>query len=263
MKHPMPIASGILFAILTALPARAGVTITQVMKQLNGDKPPTTNLIHLEGDKARIDMGQNPANYVVYRGDKNAFWMIDTQKKTCTVMTEKDLDSMHAKMDAAMAKLREQMKSLPPERQKMMEEMMAKMSAGGAQAPRTTYKKIGDGGKVEAWSTEKFEGYRDSAKVSELWTAAPKSIGLRETDVKVVTDMAKFFRKFAKGMPDLIGNKENGLEGVPVKSIGFKDGKPAWESDLKSVKQETLAASLFEIPAGFAENKMEKMGKEE
>ncbi|MBW8887840.1 MAG: DUF4412 domain-containing protein [Fibrobacteres bacterium] len=263
MKRSTPLASGTLFCALMICAAHAGVTITQLMKQLDGDKPPMTNLIHLEGDKARIDMGQNPSNYVVYRGDKNAFWMIDTQKKTCTVMTEKDLEAMHAKKDAIMAKLREQMKSLPPERQKMMEEMMAKMASGGAQAPRITYRKIGDGGKVEGWSTEKYEGYRDSAKVSELWTAAPKSIGLQEADVKVVTDMAKFFQKFAKGMPDLIGNKENGLEGVPVKSIGYKDGKPTWESDLKSVKKESLDASLFEMPAGFTENKMEKMGKPE
>jgi len=260
MKRSLPIASGILFTIFTA---HAGVTITQVMKQLDGDKPPITNLIHLETDKARIDMSQNPTSYMVYRGDKNAFWMINTQKKTCTVMTEKDLDAMHAKMDAAMAKMREQMKSLPPERQKMMEEMMAKMAPGGAQGPKTTYRKIGDGGKVESWSTEKYEGLRDTAKVSEIWTAAPNSIGIQEADMKVLKDMAKFFQKFAKGMPDLIGNKENGLEGVPVKSISYRDGKPTWESDLKSVKKEDLAASLFEIPAGFTEKNMEKMEKPE
>lgn len=260
MNPSMTLASGILF---TALSAHAGVTITQVLKQLEGDKPPMTNLIHLESDKARIDMGQNPTSYMVYRGDKNAFWMIDTQKKTYMVMTEKDLEAMRAKMDATMAKLREQMKSLPPERQKMMEELMAKMAPGGAQAPKTTYRKLGDGGKVEGWATEKYEGRRDSAKVAEMWTAAPKSIGIQEADVKVLKDMAKFFQKFASGMPDFIGNKDNGLEGVPVKSIGYKDGKPHWESDLKSVKKEDFAASLFEVPAGFTEKKMEKMGKEE
>lgn len=262
--HPSKIiASGILFSALSALPAQAGVTITQIMKELDGDKPAATNVIHLDADKVRIDMGQNPGTYMIYRGDKHAFWMVDAQKKSYTVMTEKDLEAMHAKMDAAMAKMREQMKSLPPERQKMMEEMMAKMVPGSAQAPRTIYKKIGDGGKVEGWNTEKYEGLRDSAKVSEMWTAAPKSIGIQESDVKVLKDMAKFFQKFSKGMPDFIGNKENGLEGVPVKSIGYRDGKPHWESDLKSVKKEEAPSSLFEVPAGFTEKKMEKMGKEE
>ncbi len=260
MNRSITLASGILF---TALAAHAGVTITQVMKQLEGDKPPMTNLIHLDADKARIDMGQNPGAYMIYRGDKDAFWMIDTRKKTYMVMTSQDFDAMRAKMDSAMAKVREQMKSLPPERRKMMEEMMAKMMPGGAQSAKTTYRKLGDGGKVEGWPTEKYEGRRDSAKVAEIWTAPAKSIGIRETDMKVLTDMAKFFQKFAKGMPDFIGNKENGLEGVPVKSIGYKDGKPHWESDLKSVKKEDLAASLFEIPAGFTEKKMEKPEKAE
>jgi hypothetical protein len=260
MNRSTPIAFGILFA---ALSAHAGITITQIMKHVDGDKPPMTNLIHLEADKARIDMSRSTTTYMIYRGDKSAFWMIDTQKKTYMVMTEKDFDAMRAKMDSAMAKVREQMKSLPPERQKMMEEMMAKMAPGGAQGPKTTYRKIGDGGKVEGWATEKYEGRRDTTKVSEIWTAAPKAIGIQEADVNVLKDMAKFFQKFAQGMPDFIGNKENGLEGVPVKSIGYRDGKPTWESELKSVKKEDLAASLFEIPAGFTEKKMEKMGKAE
>jgi len=193
------------------LTAQAGVTITQVMKQLDGDKPAATNIIHLDTDKARIDMGQNPGTYMIYRGDKDAFWMVDTHKKTYMVMTSKDFDAMRAKMDSAMAKVREQMKSLPPERRKMMEEMMAKLTPGGAQGAKTSYRKLGDGGKVEGWPTEKYEGSRDSAKVAEIWTAPPKSIGLQEADVKALKDMAKFFQKFAKGMPDFIGNKENGL----------------------------------------------------
>jgi hypothetical protein len=249
-----------LFLMPFAMPALAGVTLTQTLQELDGGKPAGTNLIRLDADKARIDMDRNPDLYMIYRADKNAFWMVDVKGKTFTEMTDKDLDSMRAKMDAAMAKLREQMKGMPPERQRMMEEMMAKMSPGGAQGPRTVYRKIGDGGKVQGWPTEKYEGRRDSAKVSEIWTTAPKNVGVREADVKVLMDMGKFFQKFAKGLPDLVGNRENGLEGVPVKSIGYRDGKPHWQSELKSVKKEDLAASLFEVPAGFARK---EFGKQE
>jgi len=48
-----------------------------------------------------------------------------------------------------------------------------------------------------------------------------------------------------------------------VKSIGYQDGKPHWESDLKTVKKEDSAASLFEIPEGYAERKMERPEKAE
>lgn len=259
MNPTKPIALGILFAAVTALPARAGVAITQTMQEVDGAKPAMTNLIRLEGDKARIDMGQNPDVYMIYRGDKQAFWMVETKKKSYMEMTEKDLEAMRSKMDAAMAKMKEQMKNLPPERQKMMEEMMAKMMPGGDKGPKTVFRKLGDGGKVAGWATEKYEGRRDTAKVSEIWTAAPKNIGIQEADVKVLKDMGKFFQKFAKGMPDLIGNPENGLEGVPVKSVGYRDGKPHWQSELKSIKKESGDASLFEVPAGFAKRSMSKM----
>lgn len=240
-----------------ALAAHAGLTLTQSMQDLGGQKPATTTTIRLDKDRVRMDMGQNPDTYMIYRGDKQVFWTVDLKRKTYMEMTEKDFEDMSAKMSDAMKKMREQMKNLPPERQKMMEEMMAKMMPG-AKGSKTAYAKIGDGGKIGRWATEKYEGTRDGAKVSEIWTAAPKSIGIGEEDVKVLKDLAKFFEKFAKDFSGMIGDHENGLQGIPVKTVSFKDGAARWQSELKDVKKEDQAASLFEVPAGFALKTMKK-----
>ena len=45
-----------------------------------------------------------------------------------------------------------------------------------------------------------------------------------------------------------------------VKTISYKDGKPHFQSELKEVKKESLAANLFEVPSGLT---MKKMGKPE
>jgi hypothetical protein len=247
-------ATGIL---CLALAAQAGVTLTQSMQESGGQKPATTTTIRLDKDRVRMDMGQNPDTYMIYRGDKKVFWTVDLKRKTYMEMTEKDFEDMSAKMEEAMKKMEAQLQAMPPERRKMMEEMMAKMMPGG-KASKTAYTKLGNGGKVGRWATEKYAGTREGAKVSEVWTAAPKSIGVGEEDVQVLKDMARFFEKFAKDFAGMIGDHENGLQGVPVKTVAYKDGAARWQSELKDAKKEDLAPALFEIPAGFSLKSIKK-----
>jgi hypothetical protein len=235
---------------------QAGTSLIQTLENVDGKHTVDTNFIRLDKDKVRIDMGRRPETYMIYRGDKQVFWNVNLKDKTYMQMTEKDFEEMSAKLDDAMKKMRAQIQTMPPERRQMMEEMMAKMMPGG-KAAKTTYKKVGDGGMVGRWATEKYEGTRDGAKVSEIWTAAPKSLDVSDADFQVLKDMAKFFEKFSKNMEGLIGDKRtNGMEGIPVKTVAFKDGKPGFESQIREVKKEGLAPELFEIPAGLTLKKM-------
>jgi hypothetical protein len=244
-----------------AFAAHAGVTMVQSYGEIGAKQPASTNTIRLDKDRVRVDAGVSPDAYFIYRGDKKVFWMVNLKEKSYMEMTEKDLDAMMAKMDEAMKKMQAQMRNMPPEQKKMMEDMMAKMiPGGGSKAPKTTYKKVGAGGTINGWSTDKYEGTREGAKASEIWTTPPKSIDLDEKDFQVLKDMAKFFEKFAKNMQGMVGDKSNGLDGVPVKTISFKDGQPHFQSEMKEVKKESLAASLFEVPSGLT---MKKMGKPE
>jgi hypothetical protein len=261
MKSSLHPAAALFLALglaLSALPARAGVTFVQSWQKLDGKSTPTSNVIHMDKDRVRIDAGQSPDNYFIYRGDKKVFWNVNLKDKTYMEMTEKDFEEMAAKMTEAMAKMKAQMDKMPPEQRKMMEGMMAKIG-GGANAPKTLYKKVGAGGAVNGWSTDKYEGALEGVKQSEVWTTSPKSLNVAESDMQVLKDMAKFFEKFAKNMEGLVGDKaSNGLDGVPVKTISYKDGKPSFQTEMKEVKKEAQSAALFEIPAGLT---MKKMGK--
>ena len=46
------------------------------------------------------------------------------------------------------------------------------------------------------------------------------------------------------------------LGGIPVLSRHFEAGSPQSETTLKSIRTETLAASTFELPAGYARKDM-------
>lgn len=248
--------SALVFAL--ALSARAGVTFVQSMQEIGGQKPATNNTIHLEKDRVRIDMGSNPDTYMIYRGDKKVFYTVNLKEKSYMEMTEQDFKDMAAKMDDAMKKMNESMAKMPPEQRKSMEAMMAKMMPGGAKAPKITYKKVGSGGTVNGWSTDKYEGTQEGAKRSEIWTTSPKSLDLNESDFQVLKDMAKFFEKFAQNMQGMVGDKSNGLDGIPVKTVSYKDGQPHFQTEVKEVKKESQPASLFEIPAGLTQRKMGK-----
>jgi hypothetical protein len=256
MKISLSLAAALSLAL--ALPARAGVTFVQTYEEIGGQKPAVTNTIHLDKDRVRIDAGLNPDTYFIYRGDKKAFYTVNLKDKSYMEMTEKDFQEMMAKMDEAKKKMAETLEKLPPEQRKSMEAMMAKMMPGAAAAPKITYKKLGSGGSVNGWNTDKYEGARDGEKSAEIWTAAPKSLDINEADFQVLKDMGKFFEKFAQNFQGMIGDKSNGLDGVPVKTVSFKDGKPHFQSIVKEVKKENQPASLFEIPAGLT---MKKMGK--
>jgi hypothetical protein len=253
--------SGLGLALAAAVSIQAGVTMTQSWQKLDGKSEATTNVIHLDKDRVRIETGSSPEQYFIYRGDKKVFWTVNLKNKTYMEMTEKDFEEMFAKMDDAMKKMQAQMEKMPPEQKKMMEGMMAKMMPGGAKAPKTMYKKVGPGGAVNGWATDKYEGTQDGAKKSEVWTAAPGKLDIGEADIQVFKDMAKFFEKFAKNLEGMIGDKaSNGLDGIPVKTLSYKDGKPDFQTEMKSVKKEGQAASLFEVPAGLT---LKKMGKPE
>ncbi|HKP97945.1 MAG TPA: DUF4412 domain-containing protein [Fibrobacteria bacterium] len=257
MKTLKPMVTALLLGFTTS--TRAGVTLIQSYEEIGGGKPATTNTIHLDKDRVRIDAGVSPDAYFIYRGDKKAFYTVNLKEKSYMEMTERDLDEMAAKMDDARKKMNESMAKLPPEQRKAMEAMMAKMMPGGAEAPKTVYKKIGAGGTVNGWSTDRYEGTRNGEKHTEIWTTAPKNLGIAEEDFQVIKDMGKFFGKLSKNMDWLAhADDKNGFQGMPVQTLSYQDGKPRFRSEVKEVKKESQAAALFEIPAGLTLKKIEK-----
>jgi hypothetical protein len=242
-----------------ALSAHAGVTLIQSYQEIGGQKPATTNTIHLDKDRVRIDAGGSPDAFFIYRGDKKAFYAVNLKEKSYLEMTEKDLQEMVAKMDEARKQMTENMAKLPPDQRKAMEAMMAKMMPGGADAPKTVYKKTGPGGTVNGWSTDKYEGTRAGEKHTEIWTTAPKNLNLADEDFQVIKDMGKFFEKISQNMDWLAhADDKDGFQGMPVKTVSYKDGKPHIKSEIKEVKKESQAAALFEIPAGLTQKKIGK-----
>lgn len=213
--------------------------------------------IYVEKDRLRVETGGSDENMVIiFREDKNLFWMLDTDKKEYREMTKDDIKQMKAKIDEGMKQMQEQLKNLPPEQRKMMEQMMpAHMNIKKIERPVFTKKETNI--KIKKWNCSHYIGEINGKKTEEVWTADWDQLGIKSDELKVFRGMGEFFSSLAPDMSDMfnIGDKEfeknGGFAGMPVKSIDYEEGKIFSEFEIEEISNKDFKTSLFEIPAGF------------
>jgi hypothetical protein len=211
-----------------------------------------TNQIQIEKTRMRVESpGPTGATQVfVFDGGTQVLRVIDSEKKTYTEMTKADVDRMGTQMAGAMAQMQEQMKNLPPAQRAQMEAAMG--TAAGAPA-KTEYRKTGTD-KVGKWMCDKYEGYQNNVKTSELCTVDPKTLGFTPADFQVTQQIASFFKTMvpqgADQMFSVGGNDPQGFSGVPVRRMYIIGGTET-TSELTEVSRQTFPDSVFAVPAGF------------
>ncbi len=235
------------------LAAAAGVSIAEKTTTTNG--PAQTHQIQIEKDWMRVehDMPSGEKGAFLFDGVKQVVWIVNYDKKTYTEMTKADLDRMGQQMTDAMAKMQEAMKNLPPEQRAQMEQMMKGRGMPDTPAAKVTYRKVGTD-TVGRWTCDKYEGYRNGQKTSELCTVDPKVLGLVEADFEVARKLGEFFRQLMPQNADSVFSvgkaNDQGFSGVPVKRAFFV-GQRQTVSELTDVGRQTFPASTFEVPEGF------------
>ncbi len=240
--------------------AQAGVVLT--METVDG-KAKTVTVAKVEPDRFRVDVDGGKQT-VIYRKDKDAFWMLNPGKKTYSEMTRKDIQAMSERMSGAMKQMEDQMKDLPPAQRAQIEAMMKGRMGGQPSAP--TYQKMASGQKVGTWVATQYAVLRDGKKTSEVFHAHPKAVGLVEADFAVFTSLADLFKSMTKDLENTgfyrAGKVDGAVPaGVLVRSVRLDDaGKPGAVSTLTEVKRGAVAGSEFEVPAGYTREKSPMAG---
>jgi hypothetical protein len=251
-------AAGVAAMCLAAWPLHAADGVLIVEKATNGGKT-QTNQIQIEKDRMRAETGGpgGEKRTVVFDGVKQVLWMINDDRKTYSEMTKADADRMGGQMSDAMARMQEQLKSLPPEQRAQIEGLMKGRGMPGGpngQTAKTAYRKTGTD-RVGAWTCDTYEGSQNNQKVAELCTVEPSTLGFAMADFQVTKQLMDFFSKlvpqggdqiFAVGTPE-----DQGFSGVPVRRISFRNGQQQSTTEVSEVRRQTFPASTFELPAGF------------
>jgi hypothetical protein len=188
----------------------------------------------------------------VFDGAAQVMRMIDPAKKSYVEMTRAEVEQLGGQMAGAMAKMQEALKGLPPEQRAKMEAMMRGRGMGAA-AATTEYRKAGSG-KAGKWTCDRYDGYQNGQKTSEVCTVDPKTLGFAIADFEVARQLADFFRQLmpqnADQMFSVGGNEPQGFTGIPVRRV-YSIGQQQVVSEVTEVSRQTFPDASFAVPAGF------------
>ena len=212
--------------------------------------------------RAELTGATGEVQIVVFDGPQQVLRIISVPRKSYSEMTKADADRMGAQLAAAMAVMKDKVANMPPEQRAKMEALMSQLgTAGPVGGPggRPEYRRAGSD-KVGKWPCDKYEGFRNGKKVSEVCTVEPKVLGLTEADFDVTKQVASFFEKMLpQGVDQLVGVgrvEAQGFAGIPIRRTAYDGDKVLSISEVTEVKRENFAASTYEVPAGFQKQTM-------
>jgi hypothetical protein len=237
--------------------SEAGVVFTTIDTSFNDPRNSGTGTAYIGENGMRAETraeGENST--IIFRSDKEVFWVINTADNSYTEMTKHDIRKIKGRMDEAMRMMQEQMKKMPPEQRAMMEQMM-KGKAMPAQPEKKVFKKVASGVMAGKWKCDKYEGYRGGQLTEEVWTTSWKNLGIEQKDFRVMQSMGEFMSELS---PDAasqfnVGSDEweekQGYPGVPVRTISYSMGQKVSQNEIQEIKKEQIDSSLFELPKGL------------
>lgn len=246
--------------------AFAGATVT--MHAQRGD-----STLLLEGNKLRTeDLGQaHGGDVMIFDGDKQEMYLIETKSKSYTLLTPA---LMKAKLGEASAQMKSSMAKMPPEQKAQMKaamermdpetrkKMEAMMNGGSLQdnavVQKVRYEKTGKRQTVAGFPCE---GYRQLVgdEVQTEGCFIPWSAGaVKKSDLGSLEKMREFIKEGGQGMLGGSALAQLGeMPGFPGEMARRKkDGTEENQMTLTAIKQGSLSADQFKVPAGYTRQEM-------
>jgi hypothetical protein len=242
-----------------ASPLQAAEGFLMVEQSVIGTVTRTTQ-VQMERDRMRAELTgpKGETLIIVFDGPQQVLRTISVDRKSYTEMTKADADRIGAQVTMAMDAMKAKMAQLPPEQRAKMEALMARAGVMGptaaSVATRPEYRRAGSD-KVGKWACDKYEGFRNGEKVSEVCTVEPKALGLTTADFDISKQVAAFFQKLLpQGEEQFVGIgtlETQGFPGIPLRRVRYQAGKAELTSEVMEVTRKSFAESSYDVPAGF------------
>lgn len=240
------------------------LTITSKITSAGG--PPQTATSYVSSDRLRLS--QPDGNEAVFDLKSGDMTMIDSRKKTYFVITQKDIDDMVARVQEQMnspqmKRAMEQMKSLPPEQRKKMEQMMGGMFAMRVEKSGTSRTIAGD--RCEEWTITIGKISKSEQCVStevklplQAWQRYRKLSDTMRAMMSAMGPMASSFDSMRQEMEK--------IQGFPLASSSrttVMGREMVTTSEVVSIERGPIPPTAWEIPAGYTktENPMRQAMK--
>ena len=260
MRRPLLCLTTVLAGPLLAATAHAGAYLENVEKELEGTKAPATSKMWFDSGRMRMERAENNDTTVVILKNQTMY-TISEKTKSYGVIDKATVEQLGATMAAARKQMEARMASMPPEQRKKMEEMMAKLGQGSGPKPQRTLQKTGRTESAAGLKCTVWEVLEDGKKEEEICAAPTGSLPNGEEMIKTFRDLAAMFKSFTEslgggGMDNALWQDLDTINGVPIITREFSEGKARSEMRLTVARKESVPASSFEVPAGYTEKKL-------
>ncbi len=241
-------------ALLLSSLAVGGVVLELESRDLPDGKVVTDHL-YAQGEILRIETGGHGGPTVIFRDE--ALVILNDKERTYSRVDEEQAQALGAQFSSMMKQMQAHLDSLPAEQRAMPESMTkSRTPAQGSSADI----KIEEAGseKIGEYSCRKYVIYQAGKKTGELFTAPVEAA--RES-MEAFHAMARFTTKLLQSFQNTplaqLGNHPlrllDQVEGFPILSREFRDGRAVRETALKSAVEKDLDAGLFAPPEGYKE----------
>lgn len=203
----------------------------------------------LSAEKKFKVVDEEGATQYLVRVDRDEMYWIDTKKRSYQVMKLSELEraarGMQEQMRAAMSKMKDELKNLPPEQRAMVEQMMGGSAPARGESGAVEISKTGVQKTIAGYRCEEYVVRVDGKQRLKACTTEqiPGFAGMREDWVAVQKRMAEAVPFWGgKGQGEWYGK----LPGFPLESE-MGDVRAV----ITKVEVTTPPASEFEVPAGY------------
>ncbi|MGD0762572.1 MAG: DUF4412 domain-containing protein [Roseiarcus sp.] len=260
--------AGALF-VLGAGGAATAATVIALDETVNAAAPTPRTMI-LDADRLRMS---SAATDVIFRGDLNKVWILLAKNHSYLELTPGGVEQIGARVDQAMAQMKEKLAIVPDAQRKQIEAALAAHMGQSASAPpQVAYEKAGEVRTVGAWSCAPYRIVLGGKASSEVCIAKLSDLGLSRDDLQGFASFGAAMAKMTAAVGALRSpiatlnfdsmTKAIGFEGFPVQTTtALGDGGRQIVVTLKSIQHEDPPAGAFDIPAGYTKLDLASMGR--
>ena len=235
--------------------AQAGTVLETLTRDLEDGEESVTKT-YAQSGKLRIDAGNTNDDVMIFRDE--TIYVIDPKEKSYIAMDRAGMKRMAEQLNPALQMLQQQLANLPPEQRAQLEQMLGQKMPQGGQAPKREIRKTSRTATVAGHGCTYAEVLQNGTLVAEM-CVAPANLkagkDLYDAGVKVGAMIKEMLESI--DLPLLQGMANSGMEdlerlgGLPLLTRTFESGKAVAETTVKSIRAETLAENLFDIPSGY------------
>ena len=251
--------AGVLLILAVASPSLAGVVIEFETSDLGADGRKSQDTIFAQEEMLRMEPGKGGmhGDFVMIFRDA-AMFLVNPQERTFYRMDEDEVEAMASQLSDAMKQMEKQLANVPAEQRAMMEKMMKGKMPGMGTPPEISVKEEGSE-KIGEYSCTKYVVYEDGEKAMEMFAAQLSQVKEAEEAMGAFRAMARLAEKMAgalskgplSGMDQGPFRLLNQMEGFPVLTRQFANGRAIQETHLTSITSKDLEEDLFSPPDGY------------